>query len=145
MLKYEELSAMWAKDSEIDPNDITTETTKLGNLHTKYYTLFVEESLRYKSLEAKRSVLLKEKGDYFLGNMDIEDMKERGWRPLPRMVLKADVQRHIDADQEVIDLNLKMAYVKAVADFLESIIRQINSRGYNLRLIFDVEKFKSGG
>jgi hypothetical protein len=115
MLKYEDLSAMWVEDSEIDPNDITGETINLGKLHSKYYTMYVEESLRYKRLDAKRHVLSKEKTEYYSGQMDM------------------------------IEINLRLAYMKSVVDFLESIIRQINGRGYNLRLIFDYERFKSGG
>lgn len=144
MLSYEELSKLWSEDAKIDATDIIGETLKLPLLHSKYYDLFITETLRLRKLEAKRNTLIRDKSDYYNGNMDIEDVKERGWSPLVKMIIKADVQKHIDADTEIIDLNLRISYVREVAEFLKDILKQISNRGYNLRLIHDVRKFESG-
>lgn len=144
-MTYEELNTMWAEDGAIDSSDIISEVTKIPELHNKYYTLLVEETLRLKQLMSKSKILLNEKTEYFSGQMDIEDIKERGWKPLPKMILKNDVSRHVDADTDVIELNLRIAAKKSVCDFLESIVGMIQYRSQSLKLIHDVERFRSGG
>lgn len=144
-MTYDELNTMWADDGAIDSSDIINETTRIPALHNKYYTLLVEESLRLRRLMGRKNVLLKEKTEYFSGQMDIEDIKDRGWAPLPRMILKADVSRHVEADSEMVELNLKIAARKSVCDFLESIVGMIQYRSQSLKLIHDVERFRSGG
>lgn len=144
-ITYDELSEMWAADSDIDSNDITGEVQKLSKLHSKYYKLYIEETLRAKKIETTKQKLMSDKYDYYSGVMDIEEIRERGWKPLPKLILKNDVQRHVDNDEQVIELTLKLAYAKSVVDYLESITKMISNRGYNLRLIFDFERFRSGG
>lgn len=143
-MTYEELSKMWNEDGQIDDTDIANEVLRVPKLHNKYYTLFVEETLRLKKLKAQRSVIIGDKTDYYSGQMDIEDIKERGWAILPKMILKSDIARHLDSDSDIIEINLKISYKESVCKFLESIIGMITYRQQSLRLIHDVERFRSG-
>ena len=59
-------------------------------------------------------------------------------------ILKADIQIHIDANQIWIDNNLKVAYQKEKVEFLESIIKSLNGRGFNINAAIQWEKFKVG-
>ena len=59
-------------------------------------------------------------------------------------ILKADLGIHIDANQNWIDNNLKMAYQKEKVDFLEAIIKSLNNRGFNINAAIQWEKFKVG-
>ena len=77
--------------------------------------------------------------------MDYEDLTDLGWEPNPLKILRADIPQYIDADKDIVDLNLKIAYQKEKVDFLDSAIRSLNTRGYNLRAAIDWEKFKMGG
>lgn len=143
-MTYDELSKIWSEDGQIDQNDIISETTRVPKLHNKYYTMYVEESLRMRKLMSQKKIIEAEKYEYFSGQMDIEDMRERGWKPLPRMILKSDVSRYVDSDSEVIDVTLKIAMKKELCDFLQSIISMITYRSQSLKLIHDVERFRSG-
>ena len=143
-MTYDDLAEHWRKDSKLDVTDISGETVNIAILHAKYYHFYITEGMRLKKLESERSKLTKDKYEYYSGTMDIEDIREKGWKPLQKMIMKADVQRYIDADQEVIDLNLKIGYVRSVVDYIDSILKMINNRGYNLRLIFDIRRFESG-
>ncbi len=71
-------------------------------------------------------------------------MKARGWEPNPLKILKADLDAHIDSDQEVIDFKLKIAYQQEKVDFLDSAIKSLTNRGFNLKAAIDWEKFKMG-
>jgi hypothetical protein len=77
--------------------------------------------------------------------MDYEDLNDLGWSPNPLKLLRADIPQYIDADKDIVSLNLKIAYQKEKVDFLDSAIRSLNTRGYNLRAAIDWEKFKMGG
>lgn len=144
MINLDDLTQQWKTDSAIDITNITAETIRLAELHANYYHLYVTEGVRLRKLKSQRDKLLKDKINYYSGSMDIEEIRDLGWQPLPRMIMKADVQRYVDADNEVIELNLKIGYQNDIVDYIESILKQINNRGYNLRLIFDVRKFESG-
>jgi hypothetical protein len=143
-MDYAKLSEMWSIDSDINIHDISEEVKNIPNLHSKYFNIYIEQSMKLKKIETKKLKLYSDKYDYYSGQMDIEDIKERGWKPLQKLILKADVQRIIETDDQIIELNLKIAYLKSVIDYLESIIKIVNNRGYNLKLIFDYERFRNG-
>lgn len=144
-MDYETLNEMWVNDSDIDSNNLTDEVRNVPKLHSKYFSLLIEQNMRLKRLESKKISLVSDKYDYYSGSMDIEDVKERGWKPMQKLVLKGDIQRYVDSDPDVIELNLKIAYVKSILDYLESIIKMISNRSYNLKLIFDYTRFREGG
>ena len=72
------------------------------------------------------------------------DLEERGWDPNPLKILKSDLSLYIDSDKDIINHNLKVAYQKEKIDFLESVIRTINNRGFQIKNAIDWEKFKVG-
>jgi hypothetical protein len=72
------------------------------------------------------------------------DLEERGWVPNPLKILKSDLALYIDSDKDIINHNLKVAYQKEKIDFLESVIRTINNRGFHIKNAIDWEKFKVG-
>jgi hypothetical protein len=51
----------------------------------------------------------------------------------------------MDADKDIINLNLKLAMQQEKVDVLEQIIRHISNRGYLLSTMLSWEKFKVGG
>ena len=52
---------------------------------------------------------------------------------------------HMDADKDIINMNLKIAVQQEKVDVLDQIIRHINNRGYLIKSSLDWEKFKVGG
>jgi hypothetical protein len=51
----------------------------------------------------------------------------------------------MEADKDMITLSLKIGIQNEKIDLLESIIKTILSRGYNIKAAIDWEKFKMGG
>jgi hypothetical protein len=54
------------------------------------------------------------------------------------------MQHHVDADTDMIELNLKMAYQQESVDVLDSIMKEINSRQWNIRNAIEWRKFENG-
>jgi hypothetical protein len=59
-------------------------------------------------------------------------------------VIKSEVGNYIDADRDIIDISLKIGIQSEKIDLLESIIKTLLNRGYNIRAAIDWEKFKMG-
>ena len=59
-------------------------------------------------------------------------------------ILKSDITFYIDRNQDWVDSQLKLAMQKEKVDFLESIIKSLNGRGFNIIAAINWEKFKVG-
>jgi hypothetical protein len=144
-MTLDELLENWKADAEIDRTELGNEAIKIPQLHSKYFKFYSTERLALRKLEEDAKVLKKQKYEWFNGSMDYEDLNDLGWSPNPLKLLRADIPQYIDADKDIVSLNLKIAYQKEKVDFLDSAIRSLNTRGYNLRAAIDWEKFKMGG
>ena len=60
------------------------------------------------------------------------------------MILKADIPMYIDADEDIIRMNLKIGLQMEKIELLESIIKTIMNRGYLIKTAVDWTKFTMG-
>ena len=65
-------------------------------------------------------------------------------KPFNLKILKTDIDKYMDADPELVKLKQKVEYVSTVIDFLESTIKQISNRGFQIKNAIDWRKFTSG-
>ena len=144
-MKLEEILELWAEDCSVDRTELGEESLKLPKLHSKYLRIYTEERLLLRRLEGEKKEILLLKHDYYRGVMPEEDLKANGWEPFRLSVLKSDIPMYIDADQDIIKLNLRIAMQQEKVDSLESIIRSINNRGFLIKNAIEFERFKVGG
>jgi len=143
-MTLEEIQTLWSKDAPVDRTELATEASRIPQLHSKYFKIFSTERLILKKMQEESKQLWKDLWEYYQGNFDYEELKERGWDQINQRILKSDLGIHIDADQNWIDSNLKIAYQKEKVDFLEAIIKSLNNRGFNINAAIQWEKFKVG-
>ncbi len=134
----------WAEDSKIDRTELGEESIRIPQLHQKYYRFYSAERMKLVKLQEEYKVLKKDKHDYLSGIMAEEDLNERGWEPNPLRILKTDIPMYIESDKDIVNHNLKIAYAKEKVEFLESIVKSLNVRGYQIKTAVDWEKFKVG-
>ena len=134
----------WAEDSKIDRTELGEESIRIPQLHHKYYRFYSAERMKLVKLQEEYKVLKKDKHDYLSGIMAEEDLNERGWEPNPLRILKTDIPMYIESDKDIVNHNLKIAYAKEKVEFLESIVKSVNVRGYQIKTAVDWEKFKVG-
>jgi|TARA_B100001094_G_C17861167_1_gene637480 hypothetical protein len=139
-----DISALWAKDSVIDETNLVGESKRIPVLHSKYYNLFYREVLRVKKLKAEYKELEARKREYYDGSMAEEDLKDNGWKPYQKKVLRNEVDKYIQADKDIIKLSLTIDYHSANANFLEDIVRTIHSRNFIVKNMIDMLKFQAG-
>lgn len=104
----------------------------------------MQEGLKLKKLKADYKAFVKLKTEYYKGDLDLEEMRENGWEPNPLKILRQDIPTYVDADQDVINKSLRIGYQESIVEYLESIIKQITNRGFQLKTIVDWERFRTG-
>jgi hypothetical protein len=143
-MSTDDISELWAKDSPIDETNLVGESKRIPTLHSKYYNMYFKEVLRVKKLRYDYKELEMAKRDWIDGSMAEEDLRERGWRPFQKKVIRQDMDKYIQADPDVIKMSLKIDYHSARANFLEDIIKTIHSRNFIIKNCIDMLKFQSG-
>ena len=143
-MKLEDIYNHWKEDSQLDRTNLAEESSNIPQLHYKYFKIFSEERLRLKQLEQEYKLVYRRKFEYYLGNMDENEQRELGWDPQPLKILRQDLPTYIDADDDIIQLNLKMEMQKEKVNVVENIIKNISNRGFQIKNIIDWEKFKVG-
>lgn len=144
-MTLEEINEMWAKDAKINETNLGGEAIKIPELHNKYYIHYSNEALRMRKYKAELKKLEFAKYEYYTGTMTEAELKSRGWKPNPLKILRTDVNKYVECDEEIIKLSLKVDYHMQTANYLEDIIKQINSRNFMIRAAIDFAKFQAGG
>tara|TARA_R110002124_G_scaffold88556_1_gene227179 strand:- start:5707 stop:6129 length:423 start_codon:yes stop_codon:yes gene_type:complete len=134
----------WTKDTIMDNTSLDKESLKIPNLHSKWLIVLSKERQKLKSIYIKRQSLNKVLGEYYRGELNNpEDLEELKREPYPKTVINSLLQQHIDADDEMIKTNLKMAYQQETVDVLDEIMKAINSRQWNIRNAIEWRKFEN--
>ena len=141
-MNLEQIQEMWEKDSKIDPDNLHDESLKIPQLHSKYYTLYNTITLlREKAREQYNKVRL-ERYNYYTGKATAEVYAEE---PFPYKVREKDaIQRHLDADDKMNKIDMKIKYYDVMLKFLEEIIRAISNRTYQIKNAIEWNKFQAG-
>lgn len=143
-MKLEDIHLEWSKDSKINPLDLSGESLNTPKLHGKYLKMLSEERLRLKKLNASKSELTLAKTEYFMGKLDREELQRRGWEPYAMKLLKQDVPVYLEADKDMIEMNLRIGMQEEKIYVLDSILRTIANRGYQIKNYIDWKKFENG-
>ena len=140
----DDISDIWAADCKIDESNLGGESKRIPELHNKYYSLYYKEALKVKKLKYDYKELELNKREWLDGSMAEQDLKDLGWKPNPRKIIRNDLDKHIQADKEVIRLSLRIDYHSARANFLEDIIKTIHSRNFIIKSMIGILKFQHG-
>ena len=141
-MNLEQLQEMWKKDSKIDNDLYCEESNKIPQLHTKYMEFFNMFSLMKKERELELKGLIKEKWLYYKGKAPSSVYKEMPFDL--KLTTKEEISMFIDADEDICKLQYKVGYIETVLTFLDGVLRQINSRNFQIKNAIEWEKFKSG-
>lgn len=141
-MNLEQVQEMWNKDSVIDPDNLHTESLKTPQLHAKYYTIYnTTLILREKANDTYNKAKL-ERYNYYTGKAPAEVYVNE---PFPYKLRDKDaVQRHMDADERLNNLILKVRYYDIMLRFLEEIIKTISNRSFTIKNAIDWCKFTAG-
>jgi hypothetical protein len=141
-MNLEKIQEMWEADSKIDMDNLHDESIKIPQLHQKYYTLYTTiKLLRTKCNDTLAKTKL-ERYNYYSGKAPAEVYVEE---PFPYKVRdKESMSMHLNADDKLATIKLKMDYYDVMIAFLEDILKMIHNRGYQVKNSIDFLKFQSG-
>ncbi|BCV02981.1 MAG: hypothetical protein CM15mV59_1040 [Caudoviricetes sp.] len=141
-MNLEKIQEMWERDSHIDPDNLHDESLKIPQLHSKYYTIYNTITLlREKARDSYNRIRL-ERYNYYTGKAPAEVYAAE---PFPYKVREKDaIQRHMDADEKLNTINMKIKYYDTTLKYLEEIIRIISNRTYQIKNAIEWNKFQAG-
>lgn len=136
------IQEMWQKDSAIDSDCLDEESLKIPQLHAKYFEVYNTTSLLRKNEEQKRKKLLHQKYEYYSGKAEPEVYVEN---PFPKKIRdKETLQKYLDSDEDLSKINLKIEYYETLINYLESILKVIQNRTFQIKNAIEFRKFVSG-
>ena len=143
-MKLEEIQELWNRDREIDIAELAIESVRIPQLHDKYLKIYIDERIKLKSLEFELSKMVRLKNDYYSGRIAQEDLEKLGWEPFLGKILKGEMHSYLEADEDVFRIKTKIVMMEEKINYLDSIVKMINNRGFQIKSAIDWIKFKSG-
>jgi len=143
-LKLEDIQELWHKDREIDYTELGTESIRIPLIHDKYLKIFTDERIRLKGVEFELSKIVRTKTEYYSGKMSQEELERRGWEQYLGRLLKNEIANYIESDDDVIKLKQQLVVLQEKVNYLDSVIRMINNRGFQIKNALDWLKFTNG-
>ena len=143
-MKLEDIQELWRKDSEIDYTELGTESIRIPLIHDKYLKIFIDERIRLKGVEFELSKIVRTKTEYYSGKMSQEELEKRGWEQYLGRLLKNEMANYIESDDDVIKLKQQLVILQEKITYLDSVIKMINNRGFQIKNALDWLKFSHG-
>ena len=141
-ITLDKLQEMWEKDAKIDPDELHTESLHVPSLHAKYFEIYNTLFLLRKKAEQQRKNIRHERYEYFSGKADPEIYKEN---PFPKKIRDKDTMtKYLDADEKLSNSSLKIDYYDTMLVYLESILKVIQNRTYQIKNAIEFMRFNSG-
>ena len=140
-MDLEQLQEQADKDLKINDSELDLESIKTPQLHNKYLKHLTKFKLMLSRAESELHIIKRAKWEYYTGKADPTVYAEK---PFNLKILRQDVDKYIDSDEEVIRAKQKVDYLNAVVDFLDRSIRQISNRTFTIKNAIDWKKFTSG-
>lgn len=143
-MKIEDILELWKEDANVDRTELGDEALKIPKLHHKYYQIYISEKLTLRSYENDMKKLKLDKYEFYTQG-HTEQTRNFGWElPAKGMILKTDIPMYMDADKDIIKLSLKIGIQQEKVEFIESILKSLNNRGYNIKAAIEWIRFTNG-
>ena len=143
-MNVDDIFELWTEDVEIDKTELGDEAIKIPKLHNKYFQIYTKEKLLLRKYESEMKQLKLDKYEFYTQG-HTEETRSKMWvLPAKGLILKTDIPMYMDADPDIIKLSLKIGLQQEKVDLLDSIIKSLNSRGFNIKAAIDWYKFTMG-
>lgn len=143
-MKTKEIEESWEKDCVFNDMKIQEEIRKTLSLHSKYHNMLNDERTALRKLERELPELKLDLKDYYEGNISLEVLEKRKWKPFQRALLKTNVPLYIEADKAMRELQDQITLQSYKVKFLEDIVKQINSRNFLIKSSIEINKLMFG-
>ena len=136
-MNLENLKTEVKKDLTIDKTDLASESIRIPQIHNKYLNFLMNDRLSLSKFDSDLVKLRHKKWLYYTGKMSQEELDELGWDPFDLTVLKTDIDKFVNADDDVILLQHKVVLLREKVNYLEGVMKAINNLNWNIRSAID--------
>ncbi len=141
-IDLETIQKMWEEDSKIDIDNLHIESLNIPILHSKYFDLYNTINLLRKKAEQQKKRIRHERYEYFTGKADPDVYLEN---PFPKKIRdKETLQGYLDSDEKLSQVVLKIEYYETMLSYIDSILKMISNRTYQIKNSIDFLRFQSG-
>ena len=140
-MDLEQLQELAEKKLKINDTELDLESLKTPQLHNEFMKHLTKFKLLLTRAEDEFKLIKREKWEYYTGKADpaVYQLK-----PFNLKIMRSDVDKYIESDEEWIKANQKVKYLETIVDFLDRTIRQISNRTFTIKNAIDWRKFTSG-
>lgn len=144
-MKLSELQEEWKKDCVIDETNLGKAAASTPKLHAKYLNLLTSAKLQQRKAEADYLKLRRVKYRYFRGELTREELSDLGWDQYQGIKpIKNEMDEFMQTDDDLITAQDKLEYLRTVLFQLESILKSLNSRTWDIKNSIEWTKFTNG-
>ena len=141
-IDLDKIQSMWANDSKIDIDNLHTESLNIPVLHARYYDLYNTINLLKKRADQQKKKIRHERYEYFTGKADPDVYIEN---PFPKKIRdKETLQGYLDCDEKLSNVILKIEYYDTLLSYIESILKMIQNRTYQIKNAIEFMRFNAG-
>jgi len=140
-MTLEELQILADKDLKLNDTELDLESLKTPQLHNKYLKELTKFKLLLAKADSEYKILRRNKWEYYTGKANPQVYVDK---PFDLKILKTDIDKYLEADEDLIQSLLKVRYLESVVEFLDRTLRQITNRTFTIKNAIDWRKFTSG-
>ena len=142
MIDLDTIQKMWEEDAKIDPDNLHTESLNIPTLHAKYFEIYNNIFLLRKKADQQKRNIRHNRYEYYSGKADPETYVEN---PFPKKIRDKDtLQKYLDADEKLSSVSLKIDYYDTILVYIESILKVIQNRTYQIKNAIEFMRFNAG-
>jgi len=140
-MDLEQLQLEADKDLKINDTELDLESLKTPQLHNKWMKHYTKFKLLLTRTEDELRTMKRDKWEYYTGKADPSVYQAK---PFDLKIMRTDIDKYLEADEDIQKLTQKVAYLITVVDFLDKTIRVIVNRTYTIKNAIEWRRFTSG-
>ncbi len=146
IMTLDEINSAWKIDSVVDRNDIATESIKVPSLHAKYLELLSAYKLKLRKIYNEYNAMKSLRQRYYTGKLTKEELLQKNWDQYQEnKPLKTEMNEILNSDKELSKFYDKVVYMETVIYTLESIMKSLHSRSYDIKNYIAWQTLTMGG
>lgn len=136
-ITLETLQSMVVEDLHMNRANIVDESIKTSSLFSKYLNILSKERTILRGLTKQKEELEFSKYKFYTGKSDEPEVS-------PMRVLKAEADKYIGGDKDVMSLKGRILVQQEKVDLLTEVVKHINSRSFTISNIIKALQFENG-
>lgn len=140
-MKLDEIKDFFRKSMQYNRDELDVEIIRIPDKIIDWLSIWEEETARLNKQEQERKKFFLLKKEYYLGNAPAEIYKDK---PKDRKIIPQGVREWVEADPEYQLLIQKIEIQNIKLRIINDAIDLLKRRGYDIKNMIEILKFKNG-